>query len=256
MRYFGMLLATILLFAFGAGAQINPENVQLVSSPFAKGSLATTLEPLDATGPWLSVSTPALRASGPVAVSSAGTESSSTESVDISNPPPQESVSGVRVLYYTQISGGYTFFHFREGFGTSQSLNGFNIAMQQYLPNHPHLGLDGEYFAALGSLGPGAGCASDCRKVLQFGGGGVRYRRAEPRGIQVFAHGLLGYTRFVPRTLFGGEGAFAYELGVGADLIGLNRRWGLRLQADMLGTRYFGQNQFSPKLSLGVVYNF
>ncbi|MGH9683225.1 MAG: hypothetical protein ACRD4S_06420 [Candidatus Acidiferrales bacterium] len=256
MRHFGMLLGAILLFAFGAAAQINSENVQLMSSPFAGSSFDMLFDPLDAAGASRSASSTASGAPGPAAVSFAEAESWSPESVDVGDPPPQESVSGVRVLYYTQISGGYTFFHFREGFGTSQNLNGFNISMQQYFPNRPHLGLDGEYFAALGSLGPGTGCVSDCRKVLQFGGGGLRYRRAEPRGIQVFARGLLGYSHFVPRTIFGGEGAFAYELGVGADLIGLNRRWGLRLQADMLGTRYFGQNQFSPKLSVGVVYNF
>ena len=161
-------------------------------------------------------------------------------------PPPV--VLTVFQRYPFAIYGGYTFMRFYQVTGLTKSLNGFNVSAQYYIKNGP-VAVDGEFVATFGS---------EFGKTQKFGAGmgGARYRYQLPRGIQLWGHGLIGGGVALPQTAFGGQDAFTYEVGGGADLGSDSRRWGLRVSADMLGTRFYGVSQYSPKLAAGIVYKF
>lgn len=150
--------------------------------------------------------------------------------------------------YPFQIYGGYTFMRFYQVPGLTKSLNGFNMSVQYFIKNGP-LALDGEFVATFGS---------EFKQTQKFaaGLGGARYRYQLPRGVQVWGHGLIGGGVALPQTAFGGQDALTYEVGGGADFGSESRRWALRVSADMLGTRFYGVNQYSPKLAAGIVYKF
>ncbi|HYL46224.1 MAG TPA: hypothetical protein VEU52_04300, partial [Candidatus Limnocylindrales bacterium] len=88
------------------------------------------------------------------------------------------------------------------------------------------------------------------------GGGGPRFRWSLPRGLELWGHGLVGYSHFAPQTPFGGQNAFAFEVGAGVDINVRHQKWALRFAGDMIGSHYFGTEQYSPKASAGVVYKF
>ncbi len=86
--------------------------------------------------------------------------------------------------------------------------------------------------------------------------GGPRFRWLGPRGIEVWAHGLIGYSNFLPQTAFGTQSAFAVGAGAGVDLNIRQQRWALRFAGDAIESHYFGTFQLSPKFSTGVVFKF
>lgn len=145
-----------------------------------------------------------------------------------------------------QIGVGYTFFRFYEVPSTTQSQNGFNVSMVYYVRDS--IGGDVEIFSTYGSL-------SGQRTQVIFVGVGPRYRHPLSNRVDVWVHGLVGGSRFTPLTSYGGDSAFGYAAGAGFDL-NPHSRIGYRVQADMVGTAYFGTYQISPKVSVGVFFKF
>jgi len=160
---------------------------------------------------------------------------------------PPQGVQGVFVNYSWQAYFGYTFVRFYEVPGMQQDTNGFNYSMVYFLKDW--FGLDGEFAATHTSQNAFNGW-------LLFGGGGPRFRWSGPRGLELWGHVLFGYSHFTPQTSYGGQGAFAYTAGGGADINIRHTRWALRLGADMVATNYFNTYQYSPKAFGGVVYKF
>jgi hypothetical protein len=89
-----------------------------------------------------------------------------------------------------------------------------------------------------------------------FAGGGPRVRWSAPRDVEIFAHGLVGGSHYTPQTAYGGQGAFAYEVGLGADVNAHHQRLSYQVELDMIGSHYFGTQQLSPKGSVGIVWRF
>jgi hypothetical protein len=158
-----------------------------------------------------------------------------------------QGVYGVHQNYNWQVYAGYTHLRFYELPGVTGDLNGFDFSVVYYHKGG-HLGVDGEFATA---FAPQAGVNTKFAAGL----GGVRYRLEGPRGIELWAHGMAGGAHFLPQTAFGGTNAFAYAAGGGVDLSPHNRRLGVRLQVDMLGTLFFGTHQYNPKISFGLVYH-
>jgi hypothetical protein len=91
---------------------------------------------------------------------------------------------------------------------------------------------------------------------LLFVGGGARVRYPVHHTFEPWAHVLLGYAHLSPQTKFGSESTFGYKLGGGVDYIPNHGRLAFRAQVDMLGTKFYHASQFSPEISIGVVYLF
>jgi len=159
-----------------------------------------------------------------------------------------QGVYGVLQNYNWQAYAGYTFLRFYEIPGVTGNMNGFNFSVVYY-PHAARIGLDGEFAAAFASQ---AGINTKFALAM----GGARYRLPGPRALEVWIHGLAGSSHFLPQTAFGSTDAFGFEAGGGVDLTPRGKRLGYRLQADMVGTRYFGTHQYSPKISFGLVYKF
>jgi hypothetical protein len=167
--------------------------------------------------------------------------------------PPSEPPTGLPDVlsvfpsYTVQVYGGYTYVRFREGGGFSPDLNGFD-AGTIYYPRGRWIGADGEFI-----LGFGTQNKTQAAKLL-LGMGGPAFRRAGPRQSQMWVHALFGGSHFLPQTTSGGQSAFGYEVGGGFDVKAWNPHFAYRLQADLVGTRYFSKSQFSPKVSIGLVW--
>jgi hypothetical protein len=161
-------------------------------------------------------------------------------------PMPQY-VQGVYPLLYWQASIGFTYNRFYEVPGTAVNTDGFNMSMAYFFK---------EQMAAEGEIDGGFGTMNGTATRSAFAGGGLRVRVAAPRAIELWAHGLAGGAHFGPKTNFGGTGSFGYELGGGADLKAHHEKLAYRVEADVLGTSFFGTYQISPKLAVGIVYKF
>ena len=222
MKFFGFLLAGVLLAGSSATAQ------SVTSSSLLMSSTTNPIYALDSSSPQpVSFHMPA--------------------SAPLPAPRPQNGPIGVYEQLPFQAYLGYTFMRFYEAPHMIKTLNGFDSSVSYYFTNR--FGADGELFGAFGSQGGSAA-------RLAFGGGGLRARWAVPRGLELWAHGLAGRTHFVPQTAFGPQGAFAYEIGIGVDATGHRQRLAYRLQVDMVGSKFFGTYQLSPKASIGIVYKF
>ena len=222
MRHSLVLCGIVLILAFSASAQVNSEASLLLGSPM-----------------------PAFAVAAPAALP--GANAAAFAAAPAPEPAPQ-GVYGVLESYNWQLYAGYTHFVFYELPGVTGNLNGFNMSLVFY-PRAGHFAADGEFTAAFAPQG-----SVDTSIVV--GMGGARYRVEGPRGIEIWGHGLVGGAEFRPQTAFGGTGAFAFAVGGGVDLTPRHRRLGLRLQGDMVGTRFFGTHQYNPKVSVGVVYKF
>ncbi|HKS67996.1 MAG TPA: hypothetical protein VJR26_12220 [Candidatus Acidoferrales bacterium] len=243
MRRSALLLSAVFLFGFGTLAQENSQNPSLVETGAEAGSPSGSVAhsmPLPA---W--IVTPPIDASTSSMLPGVTGLSSSSKDVPVADP---QVTIGVRETYPFQLYVGYTFLRFYELPSKTLSTNGFNYSIVYYPLDW--IGADGEFVLTLGDQYP-----YQARFLLGMGGARVRARPFR-RDIEVWAHALAGRSHFVPQTPFGGQGAFAYELGGGVDLNTLNGRYAIRAGADMVGTRYFGTEQFSPKISVGFVYKF
>jgi hypothetical protein len=224
MRYVSILCGAFLVFAWGTGAQLGPASSFLFGSP-----------------------SPALAAPAPIADAAAPKPTANLLALSAPADPPQ-GVYGVFQDFNFQVYGGYTFLRFYALPNFTDNMNGFNFGVVYY-PGGRRIGADGEFVAAFGS-------SSGVSSKFASGMGGARFRFSAPRGLEAWVHGLVGGAHFLPQTPYGGLGAFSYELGGGIDLMPHHRRLGYRIQADMLGTRFFGTYQYSPKISAGIVYKF
>lgn len=211
-----------------AGAQINVANVASADT-FSQVSLLTPAGNL--------FSIPAL----PAAESFVTATPTSTEA-----DPPQY-VQSVYETYRWQAYVGYSYLRFYEVPTITRNTNGFMYSMVYYLKDW--IALDGEFDAThLNQFNTGG--------WLLLGLGGGRFRWSGPRGLEVWGHAMGGYSHFTPQTAFGSEHAPAFEVGGGVDLNGRRGRLGYRVEADMVGTRYFNTYQYSPKVSVGVIIKF
>jgi hypothetical protein len=234
MRHMVFLSGVILIFASGAAAQLNPAN------PLFAGSSAPALA---APAPAAHV----LFAFAPSAGTAMATPGPSAFASSAPAEPPQ-GVYGVFQDFNWQAYAGYTFLRFYEVPNITQNLNGFNFSVTYY-PGGRWFAADGELVAAFGSQ---AGVSSN----FVLGMGGARLRWSAPRAVEVWVHGLAGGSHLTPQAPFGGQSAFAYEGGGGVDVNAHHHRMAYRLQGDLVGTRYFGTYQYSPKISAGIVYKF
>lgn len=156
-------------------------------------------------------------------------------------------MQGVFEKYSYDVYVGYTFFRFYEVPGVRSNMNGVNGSVVYWYRDW--VGADGEVFAVYGSQ-PGQ------NSWLAFFGGGPRFRYVGPKGIDVWAHALVGGMFITPQTPYGGQGAIAGVAGGGVDLNGHHRHMALRVAVDCVASHYFGTYQVSPKVSAGIVYKF
>lgn len=240
MRQFAFVLSAVFLLGISTSAQENPQSVPSSNFSFPQASaplgtnIVLTANPFSASpAPPSDSATPAPGAEGGGSAAAGA--------------PPQ-GVYGVKPVYPFEAYVGYTFFRFYEIPGTNVNMNGLNFSIVYYARSW--IGADGEFVLTLGNQYP-----YQARFLL--GLGGVRVR-ATPfqRNIEIWAHALAGATHFTPQTAYGKQGAFAYELGLGADLNLPHPRYAIRVSADMVGSTYFGTYQLSPKISVGFVYRF
>jgi hypothetical protein len=158
-------------------------------------------------------------------------------------PAPQE-VQGVFPTLYWQASVGFTYMRFYELPNATVTTNGFNMSMAYFFK---------ERIGAEGELEGGVGAAS---AKMVFSGGGLRYRIAGPRALQLWIHAVAGEAHYLPKTTYGSDSTFGYEAGGGVDFTAHHQKLAYRLGADLLGTTFFGTYQISPKISAGIVYKF
>jgi hypothetical protein len=241
-----LFLFGLVLFVTGASyAQSSAANPLLLAAPFTISSTGdvSAVPVSSSSSTTISLSPPSVAPSPGDSVATNPFSSAATP-----NPVPDpQYVQGVFVNYNWQAYVGYTYTHFSAKGGISRNQNGFNLSIVRYF--NSWFGIEGELFATHDS-------PNNQSSWFLFGGGGPRFRWQARRGIEVFAHGLVGYSHLTPQTSFGNQEAFGYELGGGADFPTPFRRVGLRAGADMIGTRYFGDNQFNPKVYGGVVFKF
>ncbi len=245
MRHFLIVLGVVFFVTGSANAQSSPANPLLLAAPFTMSS----------TGAVSAASNPAplSTASSPLALAASSTDSAAPVASPFSTAPsanfsadPQY-VQGVFVNYNWQAYLGYTFFHFDGPHGISRNMNGFNYSIVYYF--NSWFGLDGEMMATHDS-------PNGQSSWFLLGGGGPRVRWQGPKGIELWAHAIIAFSHLTPQTPYGKQEALAYELGGGADFSTPFRRIGLRVGADMVGSQYYHDNQFSPKAFAGVVFKF
>jgi hypothetical protein len=239
MRDAVVLLGAILLFAAGAGAQGNlPDSVR----PAARVQQSATPSSGDSSQVFALTIAPATVAP---AVAAALPEPPTPRGPVPQNQP---TVYGVFQTFNWQLYGGYNFFRFYMVPGTTLNMNGFQIDMTYY-PKSLWVGPEGQLIAEFGSYGGQTA-------KFAFAGGGPRFRWSKPRAVEAWAHGLVGYSHFLPQTIFGGQSSFAYEVGGGVDILAHHHRIAYRLGGDMIGTRFFHTYQYSPIATVGIVYKF
>ena len=253
MRQVVLVLFAVFLFGISTFAQEASQNIPSSNFSFAEAAAPASSNLSLGANPFsASPATPASPATSsslsfelaPVPIRTASPEASAS---NVADPPPQ-GVYGVRPIFNFEGYVGYTWFRFYEIPGITTNMNGLNFSIQYYPKSW--IGGDGEFVFTLGNQFP-----YQARFLL--GLGGVRVRTAPFRhNVFVWAHALAGATHFTPQTAYGGQGAFAYEVGLGADLNLSHARYAIRAGADMIGTTYFGTYQLSPKISVGMVYRF
>ena len=234
-----VLCAAILLISASAKAQASSYDAS--SNTPATASFAA-VSPTDTPSLSASAAVPQSPAEGALEAATAGGSSAKPANQE---PPP---VYGVFQTYNWQATVGYTFFRLYIVPRVNTNMNGLNLGLVWY-PKGLWVGADGEFIGTWGSA------FGETTKYAQ-GMGGPRFRWAAPHGIEVWGHGLVGGAHLLPQTPFGGQGAFAYEVGGGVDINVHQKRWAYRASANMVGTRFFDTYQYSPNVSVGVVFKF
>ena len=232
MKHGAFLCGIVLILAPSAGAQTNSGSSLLLGSPMPAFAFAAP------------AGMPGANAMG----LGAAPEPAAEPAPEPAAEPEPQGVYGVLQNYNWQAYVGFTHLVFYELPGVTGNLNGFNMSLVYY-PRGGHLGADGEFAALFAPQG-------NLNTRVELALGGARYRLEGPRGLEIWGHGMVGGAHFLPQTAFGSTGAFAYDVGAGVDFNPRHRRLGLRLQADFVGTRFFGTHQYNPKISGGVVYRF
>ncbi len=157
---------------------------------------------------------------------------------------PPQGVYGVFPSYKYQVYVGVAYLRFYVVPGLEENMDGLDFSIAYYFRDS--IAVDGEMAVTFGTY---TGQSSE----FFLGMGGLRYRH--PVGqTSLWIHGLAGEAHFSPQTPYGGEDGFGYELGGGVDFTPRRLRLNFRLEGDMVGTRLFGTYQYSPKVSVGVVF--
>lgn len=161
------------------------------------------------------------------------------------SPPQTYAVRGG--VHSWQLCASYSFFRFYMVPSQINNYNGFNLSVARFF---------GDYFGMEGDLTTEEGQAFGVANAnFTFIGGGFRARYPNRSHYEPWGHVLLGYAHETPRTGFGSERAFGYALGAGIDTKILPRI-SIRTSVDGIGTLFFSTYQFSPRASVGVVFNF
>lgn len=248
MRYVLLMFMAFFLFACNASAQINAPSEAQIGSP--RLSLPATVPfATENTAPSENAATNTESLSSP-AFSDATPSPDASPSPSFADPSPAEppqGVYGVFPSYQFQANAGYTFVRFYEVPGTTVNTNGFNCGITYYVKSW--VGAEGEFLTTFGSL-------SGSNSHFLLAAGGARVRHSIARNVDVWAHALAGVSNFTPQTAYGGTHAFGYEVGGGVDINSHRRRWAYRIEGDAVGSFYFSTYQVSPKVSVGLVYNF
>ncbi|HEY6442320.1 MAG TPA: hypothetical protein VIY66_03155 [Candidatus Acidoferrales bacterium] len=240
MKHAAFLLGAILLFVTSSSAQ----NISANSLLFAPSDPGLALAEFSSvpTEPLVLASVAGPASTEPPATPTIGSES-------YSEPPAQQPrVYGVFENYKWQAYVGYAFFRFYALPSRKENMNGVDLGAVYY-PGASWIGADGDILAEYGTF------LNHSSKFTSYMGG-ARFRWQGPRGIELWAHGLAGFAKFLPQTALGGQTAFSYEAGGGMDLGVYRRRLAYRVEVDAVGTHFFQANQVSPKISVGVVYRF
>ena len=235
MRHSGFVLRAIVLFALSTRAQLNSGTAATSTSTTQDTFQNTVALALPANTLYAAASTPA-------------TPSSPLAQPAQPDPAPAPLVQSVFQTYNLQAYVGYTFLRMYLDPQLTNNMNGLNLGLDYY-PGGKWIGVDGEFIGTFGST-------PSCTTKFVMAAGGPRIRWLGPRGIEVWAHGLIGYSNFLPQTAFGTQSAFAFEVGAGVDLNIRQQRWALRFAGDAIESHYFGTFQLSPKFSSGVVFKF
>jgi|SRR5579862_2275878 hypothetical protein len=227
MRHLGFVLGAFVFCALSAGAQ--------TSSGTPAAAMLTSLQPATAD-------------TNTLYAASAPTSSFPAQPALPEPAPAPEPVQSVFQTYDMQIYFGYAFFRFYAEPKLTNDMNGVDLSAVYY-PGGKWFAPDAEVVGTFGSI-------PTCTTKFVMAAGGGRVRWLGPRGIEVWAHGLVGYSNFLPQTALGNHSAFAFETGAGVDLNLRNARWAVRVSGDLIGTRYFSTGQYSPKVSAGIVLKF
>src|SRR5579871_509841 len=185
----------------------------------------------------------------PAAVASAAVADPSAALPATPDPAPQ-GVYGVHPSYAWQISAGYTFMRLYLLPHHTLTMNGVNVGLS-YFPGGGWIGADGQ---VIGLLWGSSIFGDNAKGALAMGG--PRFRWIGPRNLELWGHALVGMGHELPQVSGRSQTAFAYEAGGGMDIVPHGSRFAVRAEADMVGTRFFGTYQYSPQVSLGVVYKF
>ncbi len=240
MKQAAFLLGAILVYVATGFAQDNSANALFSPSPAPEMALAGSSPTL--TEPPIPAS-PATPANTDVSASPALGSNSPSEP-----PAPKSNVYRVFQTYNLQLYAGYAFFRFYALPNRKENMNGIDLGVAYY-PKAPWIGADGDILVQFG------GFLNQSSRFIDYMGG-PRFRWLGPRNLELWAHGLVGYAKFVPQTALGSQNAFSYEAGGGVDLGIPRRRLAYRVQADMVGTKFFHSYQLSPKISFGIVFKF
>ncbi|MFZ0886627.1 MAG: hypothetical protein WAN14_24710 [Candidatus Acidiferrales bacterium] len=243
MKYISALAGAVLLLALTAGAQTNFGNYVTLAAPSFMTASPSPATPTSSSA--TTFSSPSFPTASP-SFAVASPAFALPTPVPPPQPPPQ-GVQGVFEKYSYDLSLGYTFFRFYEVPGIRSNMNGGNVSIVYWYRDW--LGADGEVFAVYGSQ-PGQ------NSWQVFFGGGPRIRYVGPKGMDFWAHALIGGLFITPQTPYGSQSAVAGVVGAGVDLNGHARHMALRFGVDAVASNYFGTYQISPKASAGVVFKF
>jgi hypothetical protein len=234
MRYVFSLFAAVILCATISSAQVTGEQSLMATTPSAPAFTQ------------LSLGIPALASSVnamPAAVSPVLVPSlSAMPAVAVPPPPPVEYYPS----YAFQAFIGFDFFRFYQIPGVRINLPGVYGSMAYFLTKN--LGVEG-------SVAGGFGNQFGEKARISFTGAGGRFRYPVGYRIEPFVHADFGYAHYVPQTADGKQGAMGIVAGGGVDY--RLRRWiSIRGEGNVLYSRFFGANQFSPLIAGGVVFNY
>jgi len=240
MKHAPFLLGAVLIFALNVRAQVNPNyslpKVSLtqdtaLSSSSLPSSGSTLLASSTLSGGLFPESTPNSLAASPA-------------------DPQRPNVYGVFQNYSLQIYAGYSFFRFYISSKPSltENMNGLDFG-GVYYPHAGWIGVEGQFLIEFGSL------FKDSSKLALLSGG-ARFRWSAPRGAEIWGHALVSHAKFLPQTALGGQTAFGFVVGAGADLGSHRSRFAIRVEGDLVGTRFFSTYQYSPRFAVGIVYKF
>lgn len=243
MKPAALLFAMVILAAAGANAQAQQQQTFSLfpSAPQRTFAADNQAEP----GTLFAIESPSMTAVTPALVFAP-----SANPLALSAPVPDQNpgVVGVFQNYNFQLYVGYTFLRFYKFPSHQVNTNGLDIDMTYY-PEGRRFGAEGDLTTTFGG---------DLHETAKFaaGLGGGRFRTGLGRGVEVWGHGLLGVSHYLPQTAFGGQTSLGYEVGGGVDINAHHTRLAYRFEADMMGTRFFSTYQYSPKFTGGIVFKF